>query len=92
MRKTMTIESREAIERMEAMISGSHHLKKELLLCFLLDWVTGSRRRIDQGSMMIVCIWAMGNWFPRNRERATGLRSMRNDRTITKEESYDVNG
>ena len=41
MRKTMTIESRAAIERIEAKISGSHHLKKELLLYLLLDWVSG---------------------------------------------------
>jgi hypothetical protein len=37
----MTIESRAAIERIEAKISGSHHLKKELLLCLVRGWVPG---------------------------------------------------
>jgi hypothetical protein len=37
----MTIESRVAIERIEAKISRSHHLKKELLPCLVRDWVPG---------------------------------------------------
>jgi hypothetical protein len=33
------IESRAAIERIEAKISGSHHLKKEIRLCLVRGWV-----------------------------------------------------
>ena len=49
----MTIEAREATERMEANISGSHHLKKELLLGCVLDWVR-AKSETEEGSVKAV--------------------------------------
>jgi hypothetical protein len=49
----MTIESRAAIERIEAKISGSHHPKKELLLCHLLDLVSG-KSEVEGGPIKVL--------------------------------------
>jgi hypothetical protein len=49
----MTIESRAAIERIEAKISGSHHLKKELLLCLLLSLASG-KSEAEKGSIKVL--------------------------------------